>query len=45
MASRWFVFWIALFIVCALDNEPGLALLFLILAAITSEAKIKRSDQ
>ena len=35
MASRWFVFWIACFVVSALSDEALLAVLWLVFAGMT----------
>jgi hypothetical protein len=45
MASRWFVFWIACWVVAALTPQyEYLSPVFLILAALTNEPKVKRED-
>lgn len=42
MASRWFVFWIACFVVAAMKDQFGMAFVFLILAGMTA---VPESDE
>lgn len=39
MASRWFVFWMALYVVDSVKGDWGFALLWLIFAALTTTPK------
>lgn len=36
MATRWFVFWMACFMVAAVKDQFGMAMVFLIFAMLTS---------
>lgn len=42
MASRWFVFWMAFYIVDAVQGNWALAVLWLIFAALTSTPRATR---